>query len=206
MNVVLSVGKMESGGLGWSTAQLMPKMPVQVGPVGKGLLEFTSSLAVTLKRGTYKVDAVCIRPASGRFVSDVSAKPNNNAFKLLPANIAASMGDENGCSSMGTSSGTRPTMHTVYWTVGNGTEKYTSLPPSFVWVTRDKATATVPSTIKCSYGGQSVPMVVTLTDRPFSDVSVGLKKHLTKDGDTEVDNSKGMTIAADSAAGKSFGT
>lgn len=27
-NLVLSVGKMESGGLGWTSAQLMPKMPL----------------------------------------------------------------------------------------------------------------------------------------------------------------------------------
>lgn len=107
---------------------------------------------------------------------------------------------------MGTSSGTRATTHTLYWTVGNGTEKYTPLPPTMVTVTRTKATVNVPSTIKCSYGGSSVPMVVTLTDNPFSDIKVGLKKHVTKDGTTETDNSKGMTIAAASAAGVSMDT
>lgn len=40
MNVVLSVGKMATGGLGWSSAQLMPKMPLQVVAKGKNLLEF----------------------------------------------------------------------------------------------------------------------------------------------------------------------
>lgn len=91
-NVVLSVGKMETGGLGWSSAQLMPKMPLQVVPTGKNLLEF-SSTALTLKRGTYTVNAVCIKPATGRFIADVSAKPANAAFKLLPAAVSASMGD-----------------------------------------------------------------------------------------------------------------
>lgn len=161
---------------------------------------------LTLKRGTYTVKAVCIKPATGRFIADVSAKPALAAFKLLPSSVTASMGDAVGCSSMGTSSGTRATTHTLYWTVGNGTEKYTALPPTMVTVTRTKATVNVPSTIKCSYGGSSVPMVVTLTDNPFSDIKVGLKKHVTKDGTTETDNSKGMTIAAASAAGVSMTT
>lgn len=191
---------MESGGLGWSSAQLMPKLPKQLVAKGKNLLEF-SATSVALKRGTYSVNAMCLKPATGKLIADVSAKPNNAAFKLLGGSVSAKMGDAMGCASMGCSSGTRATTHTVYWTVGNGTEKYTSLPPTYVTVTRTKATVRVPSTITCSYLGSSVPMVVTLSDQPFSDIKVGLKKHLTKDGTTEVDNSKGMTIAAASAAG-----
>jgi hypothetical protein len=58
-SLVLSVGKVASGGTGYSSAQLFNALPAQAAPTGKALLEF-SSAAVTVSRGTYTPNAVCI--------------------------------------------------------------------------------------------------------------------------------------------------
>jgi len=65
-SVVLSVGKVATGGFGYSSAQLFNALPALTVPTGKALLEFTSG-TVTISRGTYTKNAVCIRPASGNF-------------------------------------------------------------------------------------------------------------------------------------------
>jgi len=83
---------------------------------------------VTVARGTYTKNAVCIKAAKGNLKTNVSAKPNNAAFKCNPASVSASMGDAEGCASMGTASTTQMSTHNVYWTVGNGTTHYTQLP------------------------------------------------------------------------------
>jgi len=57
-------------------------------PTGKALLEF-SSASVSISRGTYTTNAVCIKPASGNFATDVSVKLSGTAFKLNPASLAA---------------------------------------------------------------------------------------------------------------------
>jgi len=65
-SVVLSVGKVATGGFGYSSAQLFNALPVLTVPTGKALLEFSAG-TVTISRGTYTKNAVCIRPASGNF-------------------------------------------------------------------------------------------------------------------------------------------
>lgn len=83
---------------------------------------------VTVSRGTYTKKAVCIKAGNGNMKTNVSAKPNNDAFKCNPASVSASMGDKNGCAAMGTASTTQMSTHNVYWTVNNGTSHYTQLP------------------------------------------------------------------------------
>jgi len=60
-NFVLSVGKVASGGLGYSHAQNMPAIAKATVAAGHQLLDFVS-MEVKLNRGTYKLDAVCVKP------------------------------------------------------------------------------------------------------------------------------------------------
>lgn len=83
--------------------------------------------------------------------------------------------------------------HNVYWTVENGTAKYTGLPTLMASVNGNKGTVTVPSKVTCSKGGSSVPITVTADVIPFADVKITLKTSTTKDGETTVDNSKDIT-------------
>lgn len=57
------------------------------------------------------------------------------------------------------------------------------------------ATVNVPSAVTCSLGGKSVPMVVTASAIPFSDVTVKVKASTTTDATTKkvTDNSGGIT-------------
>jgi hypothetical protein len=58
-SMVLSVGKVASGGTGYSSAQLFPALKAMSAPTGKALLEFSSS-SVSITRGTYSPKSVCI--------------------------------------------------------------------------------------------------------------------------------------------------
>lgn len=55
------------------------------------------------------------------------------------------------------------------------------------------ATINVPDKVTCSFGGSSVPIVVTSTAAPFADVKVSLEASTTKDGDKTTNNSEGIT-------------
>jgi len=70
-SMVLSVGKVATGGFGYSSAPLFNALAAQTVPTGKALLEFSSQM-VTVSRGTYTKNAVCIQPAAGNFAADVS--------------------------------------------------------------------------------------------------------------------------------------
>jgi len=65
-SVVLSVGKVATGGFGYSSAQLFNALPALTVPTGLALLEFSAG-TVSVSRGTYTKNAVCIQPASGNF-------------------------------------------------------------------------------------------------------------------------------------------
>lgn len=126
-SVVLSVGKVAAGGLGYSAAPLFPALSAMVVPTGKALLEFVSETA-TVSAGTYTRDAVCIKPATGNFAADVAVTVSGSTFKTSPAQVSAKMGSAQGCADMGTAATTQQSVHNVRWTVNNGTESYTSLP------------------------------------------------------------------------------
>lgn len=58
-SLVMSVGKVASGGTGFSSAQLFNRLTNMAPAKGLNLLEFSSSM-VTVSRGTYTRNAVCI--------------------------------------------------------------------------------------------------------------------------------------------------
>jgi len=90
-SLVMSVGKVATGGFGYSSAQLFNALASQAAPKGKALLEF-SSTSVAVSRGTYTKNAVCVQPASGNFAADVSVSVQGTAFKTNPAVLSAKMG------------------------------------------------------------------------------------------------------------------
>lgn len=190
-SLVLSVGKVATGGFGYSSAQLFNALPAQAAATGLALLEFANQ-QVTISRGTYTRNAVCIQPAKGNFAADVSAKPNNANFKIFPASLSAKMGASQACAAMGTGSTTQMSTHNVYWTVENGTNAYTNLPTMMATVNGAIATVNVPDAVTCSLGGSSVPIVVTATASPFSDIKVSLKTSIAAD-EKKTDNSVGIT-------------
>jgi hypothetical protein len=102
------------------------------------------------------------------------------------------MGDANACADMGTASTTAVRMHNVYWTVNNGTTVYTALPTMMVNVNSNLATLNVADKVTCSLGGSSVPIVVTASALPFTDVKVSMIKSIGTD-DAKTDNSVGIT-------------
>jgi hypothetical protein len=136
---------------------------------------------------------VCIKPATGNFAAAVSASVKGTKFKTNPASLSAAMGAAEACADLGTASGTQASTHHLYWTVNNGTAKYTALPTMMVSVNSNKATVNVPSAVTCSKGGKSVPMVVSASAIPFSDVKVSLIVSTTVDGTKTTDNSAGIT-------------
>jgi len=66
-----------------------------------------------------------------------------------------------------------------------GTTYYTSLPYLLVHVTGESTTWTVASTATCTYGGSSVPLVVSAPVSPFSDVSLTLAVMTVVTGDDD---------------------
>lgn len=80
---------------------------------------------VAVSRGTYTKNAVCIKPAAGNFAAAVSASVSGTKFKTNPAALSAAMGASQACGDLGTASATQASMHCVYWSVNNGTAKYT---------------------------------------------------------------------------------
>jgi len=190
-SAVLSVGKVATGGFGYSSAQLFNALAAQTAPTGKDLLEFSTAVA-TVSRGTYTKGAVCIQPASGNFKAAVSASVQGTAFKTFPASLSAKMGQASACADMGTGSGTQMSTHCVRWSVVNGTASYTALPTQMVTVNGATATINVPDKVTCSLGGSSVPIVVTASAVPFSDVKVSLTTSIADD-EKKTDNSVGIT-------------
>lgn len=177
-SLVLSVGKVASGGTGYSSAQLFPALKAMAAPTGKALLEFSSN-SVSISRGTYTPKAVCIKPASGNFATNVAVSVSGTAFKLNPASLSAKMGDSEACADLGTASSTQLSTHFVRWTVVNGTSKYTNLPTMMATVGETAGVVSVPSDVTCSLGGTSVPIVVTADKIPFADIKVSLKTDVT---------------------------
>jgi len=93
---------------------------------------------------------------------------------------------------MGTSSGTQQSVHNVRWTVNNGTAKYTNLPTQMVAVNGNKATVNVPEKVTCSFEGSSVPIIVTATAVPYTDIKVSLTASIDTD-EKKTDKSVGIT-------------
>jgi len=83
--------------------------------------------------------------------------------------------------------------HFVRWTVNNGTAAYTALPTLKATVNNVKATVNVPESVTCSLEGSSVPIVVTSTAIPFTDVKISLETSTEKDGDKTKELSTGIT-------------
>jgi hypothetical protein len=117
---------------------------------------------------------------------------SGSSFKINPASISVKMGASQGCADMGTGSTTQMSTHCVRWTVENGTASYTNLPVLHAVVNGAKATVNVPDKVTCSLGGSSVPMIVTATAIPFSDVKISLVSSIADD-DKKTDNSIGIT-------------
>jgi len=90
-------------------------------------------------------------------------------------------------------------MHCVRWTVNNGTAAYTNLPTLHTTVNNNKATVTVPDKVTCSLSGSSVPIIVTSSAVPFTDVKVSMTTSIADD-DKKTDNSVGITPNAGEVA------
>jgi len=71
-SVVISTGKVASGGAGFSSAAMFPALKAMAPATGLNLLEFSAG-SVSVSRGTYTKNAVCIKPASGNFKASVDA-------------------------------------------------------------------------------------------------------------------------------------
>lgn len=104
------------------------------------------------------------------------------------------MGTATACGALGTATATPATHHFVRWTV-NAT-LYTPLPTLEVQVNSNKATLTASNDVTCSQGGSSVPIVVSASALPFTDVKVSLKTVSTVAGNVTTDESKGITLNA----------
>jgi hypothetical protein len=100
------------------------------------------------------------------------------------------MGTATACGALGTATATPATHHFVRWTV-NAT-LYTPLPTLEVQVNSNKATLTASNDVTCSQGGSSVPIVVSASALPFTDVKVTLKKSVSAD-EAKTDLSVGIT-------------
>jgi hypothetical protein len=109
------------------------------------------------------------------------------------------MGSASACAAMGAASTVAARMHNVYWTVNNGTALYTPLPTMMVNVNSNTATVNVADKVTCSLGGSSVPIVVTASALPFTDVKVSMKASIASD-DAKTDNSVGITPNAGEVA------
>lgn len=72
---------------------------------GLTLLDFASNSA-TVSKGTYTKNAVCVKPAAGKFATDVSVKVKGASFKTNPASLSGAMGSASVCGDLGTASGT----------------------------------------------------------------------------------------------------
>jgi hypothetical protein len=94
--------------------------------------------------------------------------------------------------------GTQQSAMMIYWTVTQGENAdYTSLPALMVTVGGKKGSVTVPDPVKCTYGGNSVPMMVSISNKPFTDVTVTLKMDELASGadaTTEVPKSVGIAL------------
>merc|ERR1712110_1078295 len=105
---------MASGSQAWSSAPLFTALNTMTPSGSLNLLEFAKQ-EVTISRGTYKSNAVCIKPAAGNFKAAVSASVSGTTFKTNPAAISAAMGSAQACAAMGTGSGTQIATHMVRW-------------------------------------------------------------------------------------------
>jgi len=102
------------------------------------------------------------------------------------------MGSAKACADMSTASGTAARSHFVRWAVNNGSTVYTALPTMVATVGSAKSTVNVPSAVTCSLGGSSVPIVVSTSALPFSDIKVSLTTSIATD-EAKTDNSVGIT-------------
>lgn len=176
---------MASGGFGYSSAQMFPALKAMTAGTGLDLLEF-STASVSVSRGTYTKNAVCIKPAEGNFKADVEVSVSGSTFKINPEKLSAKMGAAKACADMGTASATQMSTHFVKWTVNNGTKSYTALPTLKAIVNGKKADVNAPSEVTCSLGGSSVPMIISAAAVPFGEIKVSLETSSVKDGDKTV--------------------
>lgn len=107
---------------------------------------------------------------------------------------------------MGTGSTTQLSTHNVAVKVTNGTDTYTALPTLCVTVNAVVATVNVPDKVTCSLGGSSVPIVVTASAVPFSDIAVSLETVSVKEGDVTKEKSTGITPNAGETVSLKVGT
>jgi hypothetical protein len=132
------------------------------------LLKF-SWPTVVINRGSFLANSVCIKPEAGNFVQDVAFTMQKSIFSLNPANMTAAIGQNETCGDLGTPSTTEPSDYTAYWTKYGG-DKYSGLPPLSVTVTDQKSVITVAKSVKCSKGGRSVPIIVSVDNIPYDDI------------------------------------
>lgn len=136
-------------------------------------------------------------PAAGKFASDVTVEVAGGV-ELLPAKLEAKQGDAKACGQVGVATGTQQASSMVYWTVTQGESAlYTSLPALMVSVKGGKGSVTLPDPVKCTFGGSSVPMMVSVSNKPFTDVTVTLKLDVLAEGadpTTETPKSVGITL------------
>jgi hypothetical protein len=59
-----------------------------------------------------------------------------------------------------------------------------------------KGTVSVPDPVKCTFGGTSVPMMVSISNKPFADVTVTLSLDVLAEGadPTDITKSVGVTL------------
>jgi len=197
---------MASGGKGYSHAMNMPNVAKATLPTGTQLLDFVQR-NVALNRGTYKLNALCVKPgvANQNFQGDFTWKSASSNFKTIPAKVEGKMGDQTSCAAVGAASGVAASTHTAYWSVEG--KNMSPLPPLMMVVGRTQTLVNVPNAVTCYQGGSSFPMRVTLAAQPFTDVKVALAIDEDKtDPANVINNSYGATIDAASLAGVQFGS
>lgn len=162
-----------------------------------------SASTVSLARGTYSASKVCVTPAGGKFAADVSFKIAGEAFKTLPAEWKAKLGDVSTCGQLGTASTTQASHFDLSFTKTDAKSKFTGLPLLHATVTSGKSTVTVPTTCGCVKGGLSDPLLVSTGGAlPFADITVKLKLKV-KAKDAKVEPSAGMLLSTVPAASQS---
>lgn len=195
---------MASGGKGYSHAQNMAPIAKATVAAGHQLLDFTT-MSVAINRGTYKLDALCVKPgvAGQNFQGDFTWKSSTSSFKTIPADVKGKMGDATSCAALGAASSVSASTHFGYYSVEG--KNMSPLPPMKVVVGRAKTTANVPSAVTCYQGGSSFPMGVTLAAQPFTDIKIALAIDEDKsDAANVINNSYGATIDSASLAGVQF--
>jgi hypothetical protein len=168
----VGVGLTASGVTGRSSSQLWtvarPAMTVQSGMSAT----VWASASATVTRGTYSNTEVCVAPASGNFVEDVSFGVVAGTIAMV-GDMSATLGDTNACGNLGAAQAAQLSTYTVYWTKTDGAS-YLVPSPMAVTVTGGTAAVSVSANVECALGGRSVPIMVTLGAKPHTGIEVSM--------------------------------